>query len=217
LERTRPDMTPLDELICRRRSIRKYRPDIPPESWVRDMVRAASRAPSPSNGQPVRFIRLASAGTRHRLRQAMEEGRVRLLRAIQEKDAPRRLKNWVSSYYRFSEFMFHAPILVAVAAAHDSPAVAERLSRAGVSTESRQPDRDRTIAVGLALKGFLLKGEDLGLGACILTAPLLFIENPERLLGLGEMEILCFVAAGYPDEEPAWIERKEITEIYREL
>ena len=35
------------------------------------------------------------------------------------------------------------------------------------------------IAVGLALKGYLLKGEELGLGSCILTAPLIFIQDKD--------------------------------------
>jgi nitroreductase len=62
-----------------------------------------------------------------------------------------------------------------------------------------------------------LKGEELGLGSCILTAPLLFIQEPERILGLKGIEIKCFVTTGYPDEEPAYIKRKDITEIYRDI
>jgi hypothetical protein len=74
--------------------------------------------------------------------------------------------------------------------------------------------------VGLALKGFILKGQELGLGTCILTAPLIFISNiskVEEILGLENTRIKCFVTVGFPDEVPPVIERKTVAEIYKEL
>jgi len=183
------------------------------------MVLAGARAPSPSNSQPVRFVRFVSAAAKDSLRRAMEDGRERLLLSIEEKGASRRLRNWVNSYYRFSEFMFQAPVLFAVGSALSIPTVVDRLYRGGVveAEADRGGQRNMDIAVGLALKGFILKGEELGLGSCILTAPLLFIEDPEKALGLEEIGIRCFIAAGYPDEEPACVERKGINEIYKEI
>ena len=126
----------------------------------------------------------------------------------------KRLKNWVNAYRRFSEFMFDAPVLLAVATTMTFLNLAERLFRAGAIGQVHKKHRDVDISVGLALKGYLLKGEELGLGSCILTAPLLFIQEPERILRLKGIEIKCFVATGYPDEEPAYIKRKDITDIY---
>jgi len=42
-------------------------------------------------------------------------------------------------------------------------------------------------------------------------------EHFKGILGLKGMEIKCFVTTGYPDEEPAYIKRKDITEIYRTI
>jgi nitroreductase len=211
------DITPLDKLINQRRSIRKYKRECPPEEWVKKMILAAMRAPSPTNSQPVRFIRILSPELKDCLFQAMREGEEYLLEVVKNSSSSKRLRNWVNAYRRFSEFMFNAPVLFAVGTTMTFLNLAERLFRAGAMEQGRKKHRDMDISVGLALKGYLLKGEELGLGSCILTAPLLFIQEPERILRLKGMEIKCFVTTGYPDEEPAYIKRKDITEIYRDI
>jgi len=174
-------------------------------------------APSPTNSQPVRFIRILSPELKDCLHQAMRDGEERLLEAVKNASSSKRLRNWVNAYGRFSEFMFAAPVLFAVGTTVTFLNLAERLFRAGTMEQGHKKHRDIDIAVGLALKGYLLKGEELGLGSCILTAPLIFIQEPEGILGLKGMEIKCFVTTGYPDEEPAYIKRKDITEIYRTI
>lgn len=211
------DITPLDKLINGRRSIRKYKPECPPEEWVRKMILAAMRAPSPTNSQPVRFIRILSPALKDCLHRAMRDGEKSLLEAVKNLSSSRRLINWINAYRRFSEFMFDAPILFAVGTTTTYLNLAERLFRAGAMEQGHKKYRDIDISVGLAIKGYLLKGEELGLGSCILTGPLIFIQGPEGILGLKGIEIKCFVTTGYPDEEPAYIKRRDITEIYREI
>jgi nitroreductase len=211
------DITPLDKLINGRRSIRKYKPECPPEESVRKMILAAMRAPSPTNSQPMRFIRIRSPELKDCLLQAMREGEEHLLEALKNASSSKRLRNWVNAYSRFSEFMFDAPVLFAVGSTMTFLNLAERLFRAGAMEQGHKKHRDIDIAVGLALKGYLLKGEELGLGSCILTGPLIFIQEPEGILGLTGMEIKCFVTTGYPDEEPAYIKRRDFKDIYREI
>jgi nitroreductase len=209
--------TPLDILINGRRSIRKYTQELPPEDWIKQMILTAMKAPSPTNSQPVRFVRILSSEVRENLHQAMLRGRERLLEAIKDSSSSRRLKNWVNAYLRFSEFMFTAPVLFAVGTTMTFVSLSERLFRAGMMEQGHKKHRDVDIAVGLALKGYLLKGEELGLGSCILTAPLIFIEEPEKILSLEKMEVKCFVTTGYPDEEAGYIKKKDYIEIYREI
>jgi len=211
------DETPLDKLIQGRRSIRKYTQEPPPEEWIKKMILAAMRAPSPTHSQPVRFIRILSPALKEEVHHAMRQGRENLLQAITHAASANRLKNWVNAYFRYSEFMFHAPVLFAVGTTATFVSLSERLFRAGMREQGHKKHRDVDIAVGLALKGYLLKGEELGLGSCILTAPLIFIEDPETIFPLKGVEIKCFVTTGYPDEEPDYIKRKDFDEIYREL
>ena len=210
-------MTSLDELIDKRRSIRKYKTDLPSPKWIAGMIRCAAGAPSPKNSQPVRFIRISSPEARDRLCRAMAAGRQRFLQSALRSDSPKRTRNWINTYWRYSEFMFKAPLLFAVGTVSTDHGFSERLLHAGIIKKDARGDTDMDIAVGLALKGFLLKGEELGLGACILTAPLIFIQGMEKISGLKDVRIKCFVTAGFPDENPSYIERKTVTEVYREI
>jgi hypothetical protein len=47
-----------------------------------------------------------------------------------------------------------------------------------------------------------------------MSAPLIFLDEPEKLLGIEEMEMICFITTGYPDEEAKPIKRKTMEEIY---
>ncbi|RLC30963.1 MAG: hypothetical protein DRH37_04120, partial [Deltaproteobacteria bacterium] len=73
------------------------------------------------------------------------------------------------------------------------------------------------IALGLALKGFILKGEALGLGSCILTAPLVFMSEPDHMLGVNDLAVRCFITVGFPDETPPAVKRKSVSEIYMQV
>ncbi len=210
-------MSYLDELIKKRRSIRKYKEDVPPAEWIEKMVYCASRAPSPSNSQPVRFIKINSLEIQSRLHNAMAKGYEKFLQKLETKGGSKRLKNWINTYWRFSEFMFSAPVLLAVGTLTDVSSFSKRLFEAGILPKDSRMDTDVDIAIGLALKGFLLKGVSLGLGSCILTAPLVFISNTEEILGLKDIRIKCFVTVGIPDESPGFIKRKQVSEIYREI
>jgi len=181
------------------------------------MILAATRAPSPSNSQPVRFIRILSPELKDLLLQAMRDGEERLLAAVKNSSSSKRLRNWINAYSRYSEFMLHAPVLLAVGSTMTFINLADRLFHAGAMEQGHKKHRDIDIAVGLALKGYLLKGEELGLGSCILTAPLIFIQKPEEILGLKGIEIKCFVTTGYADEEPVYIKRRDFKDIYREI
>lgn len=204
----------IDDLLLRRRSIRKFKPDDPPGEWIEGMVLCGARAPSPSHSQPVRFVRVMSAPAKERLRAAMAEGRQRLLQNIAQAGGAKRARNYVTSYFRFSEFMFDAPVLMCLGtgphAARDFKGIAEL-------DDPGRRRRDLDITVGLAAKGYLLKGEDLGLASCILTAPLLYASRPEDVLGIEGLDIRCFIVSGWPAEEPAPLERKPLSEIYRVL
>ena len=207
----------LEDLINKRRSIRKYKPDMPPEEWINSMLRCALMAPSPSNSQPVRFIRISSAGKREKLYQALASGKQEFLRAIQSKEEAKKLKGWINTYYRYSEFMFNAPILFAAGTITSYAGFSKKLFKEGLLTHNKREEVTLDITVGLALKGFILKGKELGLGTCILTGPLVFIPNVEEILGINDVRIKCFITAGFPDEKPDMPPRKSISEILSEI
>ncbi|MDD4463353.1 MAG: nitroreductase family protein [Desulfobacterales bacterium] len=209
-------MVSFDQLVRRRRSIRKYRPEMPPEAWIEEMIACASMAPSPSNSQPVRFVRIVSAPMRDALQQAMTDGLQRLLTVWEERGLSKRLKTRIKVYGRFADFMFEAPALFAVGVAPHA-GFAGSLVEAGLIEKDDRSVADMDISTGLSLKGFILKAQFLGLGTCILTAPLVFVPDAGKILGLEEIQLRCFVSVGFPGEIPPAVDRKTISEIYRKI
>lgn len=205
----------LDGLINRRRSIRRYKPAMPPEEWIRNMIHCALQAPSPSNTQPVRFVKIHSGKIRDRLRESMAAGRRHLLEALEKKGGRKKVKNLINTYYRFSEFMFRAPVFFAVGTIRSTTGFSQKLFEAGLLESYDTGGLD--IALGLALKGFILKGEALGLGSCILTAPLVFMSEPDHMLGVNDLAVRCFITVGFPDETPPAVKRKSVSEIYMQV
>jgi nitroreductase len=186
---------------------------MPADECLEMMIRAASFAPSASNSQPVRFIRIISEDVRIALHDRLIQGRARFLDALGQESGTKRVKNVINSYYRYSEFMFKAPVILAVGTIKGYTGFSGKLSEAGLVEKYDQKELD--IAVGLALKGFILKGQELGLGSCVLTAPLVFIPDAGAILGPFDLDIRCFTTVGFPDEVPAFLERKAVKDIYR--
>ena len=205
----------VDRLIFQRRSIRRYKSKALPEEWVRGMLACAHQAPSPSNSQPVRFVRIRSQQCREKLHRALEAGHDHLLVQHRSAGAPARLRNWINAYRRYSEFMFTAPVLLAVGLDTQVEGFSLKLRQAGLKLPEGHPNSERDITLGMALKGLVLKAQSLGVGSCILTAPLLFIQGIEDLLGLAHMTVKCFVTLGLADETPKASERQPLDAVIK--
>jgi nitroreductase len=201
-------------LIYQRRSIRRYRPEPLPEAWVEQMLACAHQAPSPSNSQPVRYVRIDSPACREKLRQALVEGHAHLIARHKAVGGPAQLRNRINAYRRYAEFMFAAPVLLAVGAGTGTKGFSQHLAEAGLIERDMRQTSDLDMTVGLALKGLMLKAQAMGVGSCVLTAPLVFIENVERLLGLKDMQVKCFVTLGLADEVPKPTPRSPLEDVY---
>lgn len=211
------DPSPLDRLINGRRSIRRYTDAMPDAEWIEKMIYSAGRAPSPSNSQPVRFVLIKSKRIRDDIQHAMASGKDRLIQDLESRGGSKRVRNWINAYYRFSEFMFHAPMLFAVGITASPGGLSEKLAEAGILKQPDSKQTDLDITVGLALKGFILKGQELGLGSCILTAPLVFIPDIDAILETRDIHIKCFVTVGFADEKPGFLEKRGVSHIYGEI
>lgn len=210
-------MKSFDQLVEKRRSIRKYTPEIPSEELICQMIACAGMAPSPSNIQPVRFIRIRSGNVKDHLQQRFTLGHEKFLTRVKDLKSGKRLRNLINAYKRYSEFMFYAPVLFAVGVIQEGSGFSKTLLDAGLLSDDLRGDTDLDISVGLALNGFILKGETIGLGSCILTAPLVFIDDMESIIGLPDISVKCFITTGYPDEIPPYIEKKGVQDIYLEI
>lgn len=207
--------TNFDSLVTARRSIRKYTHEKISESHILEMVTSASNAPSPSNSQPVRYLHLISSESRQEIFQNMETGYQNLLTQAQSLEKPRKTINILNHYWRYSSFMFHAPALFAVGVEKQGDSFSGRLKRAGLMGGKGLETMGCDISLGFSLQSFMLKAVELGLGTCVLTAPLHFLDMGITVPGSENLLIRCFLTAGFPDEYPAAPERKQAMEIYR--
>ncbi|RJP77220.1 MAG: hypothetical protein C4522_15800 [Desulfobacteraceae bacterium] len=208
-------MDSFDQLVQGRRSIRKYTKEIPSEDTILRMISCAAMAPSPSNSQVVRFIRIQSETVRNNLQLSLESGYQRFLKCAEGIQNGKRLRNRINVYKRYSDFIFAAPLLFAVGFDTGHSGFSKILHEAGVLEKDFRGPIDLDITVGLALKGFILKAETLGIGTCIVSAPFVFIEHMEAILGLTGISVRCLMTAGYPDETPTHMERKDPRDIYQ--
>jgi nitroreductase len=214
---TPPHRDGIDSIILSRRSIRKYKPDIPSSSLIESMLLCAATAPSPSNSQPVRYFRINSPDIRANLHRTMIERKEELLQQLKKEGGPAKTKNLINASFRYSEFMFEAPVIIAVGTATDTAGFSKKLAQAKILPKDLRGDTDLDITVGLSLMAFIIKGHSLGLGTCILTAPLLFLTDVEKMPGMDGVIIKCFIAVGFPDETPGYVHRKGVSEIYKEI
>jgi len=205
----------VEDLIRQRRSIRKYQNSPLPEAWVDAMLQCAHQAPSPSNSQPVRYVRIDTPSCRQKLRQAFIDGHARFIEKHKAAGGTAKLRNWINAYKRYAEFMYDAPVLLAVGVTTETTGFAKRLAEAGLLDRDMRQSTDLDMTVGLALSGLMLKAQALGVGSCILTAPLVFIDAPEQLLDLDDIKIKCFMTLGLADEAPFPTSRKPLKDMIR--
>ena len=82
--------------------------------------------------------------------------------------------------------------------------------------DSSQPElvSGEPLSAAMAVQNLLLAAHALGLGSCVLTAPLIVQEAVLGDLNLpAGYDVTCLVALGYPGESPPQPRRKSIEQI----
>jgi coenzyme F420-0:L-glutamate ligase / coenzyme F420-1:gamma-L-glutamate ligase len=192
-------------LVQSRRSVRKFsQRAVKRESLVR-VLEAARWAPSNHNRQPWRFVVLEDRSQIVRLAEivgAELSGRLKSLPAV--------ASGYGSEFAGYATFFAGAPVLIVVL--HKRPV---RFSTA-LLKDIDQPElvSGEPLSSAMAVQNLLLATHALGLGGCVLTAPLIVREVVVGELNLpAGYDLTCLVALGHPDETPAQPRRKSIEQI----
>jgi nitroreductase len=110
----------------------------------------------------------------------------------------------------YATFFAEAPLLVL--ALHKRPVSVSAPLLAGL--KNPELASGEPLSVAMAVQNLLLATQALGLGACVLTGPLLAPEAIARTLALPPgYDLTCMVAMGHPAESPAAPRRKTIEQI----
>lgn len=177
------------KIIESRKSIRKYKPDLPPREVIERILSAGMHAPSGKNRQNWRFFVVTGKKRDEYLKHSQKSW-------LSIKDILKaRLK---PSLYEFTERFFftlgEAPVL---------------LFCYSINTA----DEKYLTSIGsvyMAVENMNLACVAEGLGSCTMGAPLEIKADVDKFLGVvdlpeykaGEMELLCGMVLGYPDHEP---------------
>lgn len=173
----------LYDLIRKRRSIRKYKPDAIPKDVLERVLEAACWAPSGKNFQNWRFFVLRGQYRDEYLKYS-QQAWIHLRPTFEKRLKP--------SLYAFTERFFYtlgdAPVVIL---AYNQP----------------NPEENNQTSLGsvyMAVQNLILAAEAEGLATCAMGSPLEVKDEVNRFLGLenSELQLVCGVTLGYPDHEP---------------
>jgi nitroreductase len=195
------------EFLKTRRSVREFLQDDVPEADVRQLIEAASWAPSGTNRQNWHFIAVRSMEVKDRMAAALKTKIDRISAAITQ---PQDKKSF-DTYCRFLFFFSKAPLTIAVV---QKPYI----STAAVIVERYTGETYRSSAgvqgPAAAIGNLLLMALALGYGACWMTGPLLGREELEEVLGVKPPdELMALIPVGRYAAAPVPPHRKRVEEI----
>lgn len=198
------DYAQLIELIKARRSVREFEKKAVSRDVVCQLLEAATWAPSNHNRQPWKFLVLNDPEFLPALAQ-----KVRAELEARLQTMPDSVAQYGKEMIEYACFFGEAPLVLVVLHKHTINLVAEAWQGiANPALVSGEP-----LSAAMAVQNLLLAAQALGLGACVLTAPLLAPQTMATLAPPAGMEITCLVTIGYPAKTPSAPRRKSLEHI----
>lgn len=176
-------------VVQNRRSIRKFTEKAVEREKITALLESARLCQSAKNRQPWRFLILED-GNKDAVADMM-------LTLFEQRDYP--LPGYANSSRHTAKVIKNAPVLILV---------------------FRYPNEDwlisDTLSIGAAVEHICLQAVELGLGALWIRDTEYTKEEICALVGYPQLELVCAVAIGYPDEFPAPRPRKPLQEFVLE-
>jgi nitroreductase len=191
-------------LMQSRRSIRRYDDRKPDRAAIEKLIEAACLAPSNHNRQGWKFLVFEDREEIELLAESAREA----VRAKVEKRSERN-PAWADEILKYVGGFDSAPVVILVM--HKlSPAMGRSLAiEAGGDSASSE-----AVSAAMAVENLLLMAHAFGLGACMMTAPLLAVEMWKSLPDLPAGFVpTCVVTLGYPAEQPPPPRKKELKQV----
>jgi nitroreductase len=206
----------LEKLIKGRRSIRQWKREEVPDELLKKAVELATWAPNGGNYQGWRFIIVKQKEMIEKLANAVQ--------SVTDKIAswPEAV-SWqedVNRYRKNASFFRNAPVCIGVfSGVYQSPMDKVLIARESFDREAKEILGYRRSAptavqsVAAAVTTMLLVFTQIGLGAVWLVSPIQAKKEIEAILKVpSNMDLICLIAVGYPDESPRK-ERRPVEEV----
>ena len=192
------------EVIRSRRSVRTFTDRMPDRLQLDRLIEAAQWAPSNHNRQGWKFLVFQDKTQILELSEKVRQVLGSTLACANQLVAAQK-----QELLHFATLFEMAPVII-LAMHKKSLAV----GRALVDASGGMHVSSEAISAAMAVQNLLLTAHVLGLGACVMTAPLLASSVWESLpdLPVG-FEPTCVIAVGYPAERPSPPRRKPLKHI----
>ena len=200
------DIQDLEKLIKGRRSIRQWKRQEVPDELLKKAVELATWAPNGGNYQGWRFIIVKQIEMIEKLANAVQ--------SVTDKIAswPEAM-SWqedVKRYRKNASFFRNAPACIGVfSGVYQSPMDKVLIARESFDREAKEILGFRRSAptavqsVAAAVTTMLLVFQQMGLGAVWLVSPIQAKKEIEAILKVpSNIDLICLIAVGYPDESP---------------
>ena len=184
------------DVIKKRRTIRKYKPDKVPEEMIKAVIEAARWAPSAHNLQPWKFVVVENEEKTQKMADALERKADKLFSGfnIVVRDTAKNMRN--------------ARQMIAV---YSKGTVTKKFKRFGAPYDEIGNTYE-IQSVANAIENILLYIDSIGLGAAVYGMALFCEAEINEILGQSD-RLMAIISLGYPDEKPAATGRKPLGEI----
>ena len=202
------------ELMKSRRSVRRFKPELPDRSLIERLLDAAITAPSASNKQPWRFLIVTNAAVIARMAAVVREAVDDIARHIAPAYQPA-FRAYGDYFTRFEG----APVVIVPLFSRLT--VLSNLVDAELDHDAREriavlERQSGLIGVAMAMQNAMLMAPELGLGTSGMTGPLVASHRLREILEVApSWDIAALLPVGVPAESPLPTARKPLSQVIR--
>jgi len=206
----------LEKLIKGRRSIRRWKKNEVSDELLKKAVELATWAPNGGNYQGWHFIVVKRREIIGKIANVVQS----VVDKIASWPEATAWQEDVNRYQKNASFFRNAPVCIGVfSGVYQSPLDKVLVARESLDSEAREIlgfRRSAPTAIqsgAAAVTTMLLAFHQMGLGAVWMVSPILAKKEIENILkSPPNMNLICLIAVGYPDESPHK-ERKPVDEV----
>jgi len=203
------------ETINTRKTIRKYKPDMPLMEDIRKIVDAARLAPSATNSQNWEFIVITNKNVMEEMKDAVIKEYDKLAKLYDKKE----FEEKINHYKSYSTFFVNAPVLIAIVETKRTSYVTEVMKELNYPFEKlkyMRPDSS-LLSMGAAIENMSLAAHALGYGTCWMAAPIIATEEFSKILNLDtDSHVISLLPLGIPyRDDYKSPEKKSLEEVMR--
>ena len=185
------------ETINTRKTIRKYKPDMPHMEDIKKIINAARLAPSATNSQNWQFIVIKNKNIMEKMKNAVIDAYDNLLKLYNEPS----FSEQINHYKSYSTFFVNAPILIAIVETKRTSNITEIMKKLNFEPDKlkyMRPDSS-LLSMGAAIENMSLAAHALGYGTCWMAAPLIATEAFSSILQLEKnSHVISLLPLGIP-------------------